>query len=568
MWVSCEIGSTSVAAVSGRLMDGQWSGCSFVIALVIVIEHPVAAVADRAVIGVQDGRAYYIWQGHREVGRQAGRMSWLTTLLVSLLSLGAGVMGGYGALYLRYNSECRMLLQNAKARAAEASKSLETQYKHLKDAYDECIQGESEFQRKCNDQQSLALGAHSSLAMKHQALLEEHAEGLEKITKLQKENDSQLQLIQSLRQQVKQHQLESQQQQQQQQQQTSETCSSGSPHLVDQLALKESLLQDKMREIQSLKEAQLNHSGSTFPSSQQIVSTLKASIQRQQWAQTLLQYQTRGPFRVEFTLDVSHHYHHQSTSLGGGGSSSSSSRPPLQTFVVELAEFYSMTLATFLKLAEAGLYVGTTIRYMDNAAALVGGHPQHAASKRTQSNLSRRLAEHGYGMTPFLWVEHQQQAQRQEQRQQTLAQSQSSSSSSTTSSSGDPFAVCTNRPGAFWFPTQGQQFQITLPATASLAAEMDDAKWGFFPDHEKDAAMVLSGGGGEACHGRIFDGLYMLYQVFGSSILEDEENRPRITIANTRVLVPADPQTAHHHHDDVYYHHQRNKHTQTIRDEM
>ena len=458
-------------------------------------------------------------------------MSWLTTLLISLLNLGAGVMIGYGALYLRYSSECHMLLETTKAKALDVSKQLEVKYTQLQASHNNCIQGESEWQKKCHDQQSQTLGAHSSLTMKHQSLLEEHADALEKLTMLHKETDSQQQIIQSLRDQVKQLQRGEQQR-------------SDSSHLREQLSLMESLLQDKMQEVQTL-EAQLSHSGTTFASSQ-LLSTLKSAIQRQQWAQTLLQYHTAGPFRVEFTLDVSKATGGDpgSSSSGGSGSSSGGSSSSvgvagksLQTFVVELvsAESYSMTVGTFLKLAEAGLYVGTTLRYMDRSGGLVGGNPQQAASKRAQSNLARRLAEHGYGTAPFLWME----------------QASSSDQPKDASSSSSMDQACGSQPGAFWFPSQGQHFHITLPGNAKLADQMEEATSlaspatpvvAVGPDDDEHGSRRRATGT-TACHGRIVQGLAGLYKVFAPTILEDEDNRPRITIANTRVLLPPEGAT-------------------------
>ncbi|KAL7557065.1 hypothetical protein ACA910_009900 [Epithemia clementina (nom. ined.)] len=466
-------------------------------------------------------------------------------------------MGGYGALYLRYSSECHMLLQQTKAKAAtEASKALEGRYKEqLEVARASCKQQtESEWQRKCQDQQSQTLGAHTSLTLKHQSLLEEHANALDKLTLVHKENESQQQIIQSLRDQVKQLQ---QQQRGEQNQQKSQ-----SNHLREQLSLMESLLEDKIQEVQAL-EAQLSHTagGNTFASSQ-MLSNLKASIQRQHWAQTLLQYQTHGPFRIEFTLDVGA-WGSDTTSTGGGAksltgsshhsvvggsggssstasssySSSSSSSSSLQTFVVEMfsSEYYSMTIGTFLKLAEAGLYTGTTIRYVDSLGVLVGGNPQQAASKRIQSNLARRLAEHGYGMTPFLWIE----------------QAASSSGAGVKSSTSSPDHGCFHRPGSFWFPSQGQQFQITLPSNAKAADRMEEAArttpTSSVSTPATNAVAVSpeghpqQSGSNDACHGRIVQGLSVLYKVFAPTILEDEENRPRITIANSRVLLPTHP---------------------------
>jgi len=402
-------------------------------------------------------------------------MSWITTVLVSVLSLGLGMLGGFGLLYQQYETECQKVLNTASAKAKGSVQQLLTQNEKLTASYNSFRSEAKEAANQCQDTQRQSMEAHSKLMEQHQKILKEHSDAVETIATLQKnsggfeqalqklqaERDALILSVTSLKESTNNKKLES---------------------LTSQLNMAQSMLQQKSQEVTVL-EAQLGQElpdddpSTIIPfAAMEKLKTLQSSIQRQHYAQTMLRYNGhQGPLYVKFDMAVVGPDPNNAHGYG--------------YMIVELStkESYSMTLGTFLNMLEADLYRGTILS--NRGDVVVGGNPLQAASKRIQAQLTRRFAEYGWGLEPFLWMEN---------------------------------ADCDieNTDQVFWFPSLSSQFQI---GTASPAS----------------------------CHGRVVQALSTLHDMLydasrRNSFLSKDDPPVQVVIQQTDVLLELPPIEAAH----------------------
>mmetsp|Transcript_7638 Transcript_7638/g.9994 ORF Transcript_7638/g.9994 Transcript_7638/m.9994 type:complete len:403 (+) Transcript_7638:203-1411(+) len=396
-------------------------------------------------------------------------MSWVTTLLVSFLSIGLGVLGGFGGLYQQFSMECNSLLKSADSKATSLSRTLKRSNDEAKEDLVACLEKESQYQRSCQDAQSETLKAHNNLVVQHQKLWQDHDTSMERVTAAQKDLDHSQQITHFLEEKVSELQTALDQ---------AESCDQKRVDSLQQrLNLAQSMLQQKIQEVEALEsQLQTRDADTPFAAMEQL-QKIQATIQQQHFAQMRLQYggggsgDTSRKTVVEFQVRV-------------GNLENQQAATPHLSFQVELSTAYSMTVGTFLKLVQSDLYVGTTLQIRNGYASptITGGNPKQSATKRIQANLTRKFAEHGYGMEPFLWNEKQ---------------------------SGGRYDCDENNnfdddQAVFWFPTLGPQFQISKTISTNTP-----------------------------CHGQVIQGMEDLL----------EQTTEPMMISSVRILEPRQPDT-------------------------
>jgi hypothetical protein len=250
------------------------------------------------------------------------------------------------------------------------------------------------------------LDSQTTLAGKHQDLLEKHEATLEKLNEVQRASDASSQTVSSLQEQIKRLQRELGQSTVQVQL-SKQTAYKELETLKEQLTLSRTMLREKQDAIDRRQpETGVSSRGNSGASSgsdtdryRQELDIIVTAIRRYSLAQCILKY-GEGPYTIQFTLEL--------PSLPEESPSSTDQNQSVSTIKVEfrLIPELAYTIYTIINLAELGLYTGTTLRNAnDSTSSVVGGRPKDAAAKNVEARLQRRYAETGHGAEPFILEE-------------------------------------------------------------------------------------------------------------------------------------------------------------------
>ena len=277
-----------------------------------------------------------------------------TTLyvLISLVSLGVGILGGFGLFYQQYAHECASLLETtANLQEQDAQAQL-----------DECIAQERNQQQRLDQWQSEHRKVHQELAVQYESLQRTHKETLEKCALAESQLTETLQMTKTLTNELD---------------EALENC-------------------DPQQLVEMQKQLE-----KPFEALNQL-DNLKTLIQQHSLGELYHEFGEEARPIVEFQLTTTYPNNPRQDATR----SQSSLVFRVQLFPSE----YPMTTAIFLQLVRHGLYVGTTVAMHPPRRKLVGGHPSKSASTRTQSQLTRQSAVMGWGAEPFLWKEESRQS--------------------------------------------------------------------------------------------------------------------------------------------------------------
>jgi hypothetical protein len=332
-----------------------------------------------------------------------GDSSVVNRILLYLLLLGVGAIGGFGGFHTLFQTSCTELLTASNSRQNTSLEALQGKYSKAVADHKRCLRDDSAKQKlhELHDR----LDSQTTLAGKHQDLLEKHEITLNKLNEVQRASDASSQTVSTLQEQIKRLQRELGQSTVQVQL-SRQTAEKQVETLKEQLNLSRTMLREKQDAIDRRQpESGASSRGGGSSSAGEIdryrqeLSVITTAIRRYSLAQCILTY-GEGPYTLQFTLDL--------PSLPEESSSSPDSNQNKSVSIIEI-EFrlipeVAYTIWTILNLADLGLYTGTTLRNADESS-VSGGRPKDAASKSIEARLARRYAETGHGAEPFILEE-------------------------------------------------------------------------------------------------------------------------------------------------------------------
>lgn len=340
---------------------------------------------------------------HLPAPREAGP-SIVNRISLYLLLLGVGGIGAIGCFHKLWQTSCTELLTASTSRQNASLETLQEKYLKAVSDYKRCLKDDSAKQKlhELHDR----LDSQTTLAGKHQDLLEKHEATLEKLNEVQRASDASSQTVSSLQEQIKRLQRELGQSTVQVQL-ARQTADKQLEALKEQLNLSRTMLREKQDVLdkKQLETGISSRGGSGSGSAsdtdkyRQELNAITTAIRRYSLAQCLLKY-GEGPYTIQFTLNL--------PSTPEVSSSSSDQDPSLSIIEVEfrLIPELAYTIWTILNLADLGLYTGTSLKKADDLTLSVsGGRPKDASQKNVEAKLARRYAETGHGAEPFILEE-------------------------------------------------------------------------------------------------------------------------------------------------------------------
>jgi len=217
-----------------------------------------------------------------------------------------------------------------------------------------------------------------------QELLQTHEATLRRITELQKDQEEATATMQSLRNEIQslQRTIENITKESDE---TKRSSAKQQDSLKQQLELSKLMLQEKVDEVERLKESkgdECQRTATTTESSHDHrIVAMQADTRRLNLAQTIARFGDNQYFSVQFWIR--------------------SPNRSAASFEVQIRTHeMPHTVYTFLNLVDAGLYHETTI-VNTNDKIVGGGKP----SGKLKSSLLRKYAQYGYGITPLLFTE-------------------------------------------------------------------------------------------------------------------------------------------------------------------
>jgi hypothetical protein len=324
-------------------------------------------------------------------------------ILLYLLLVGVGVIVGIGGFQRLWETSCTELLTSSNAQQNASLETLQEKYSKAVSDHKRCLRDDSAKQKlhELHDR----LDSQTTLAGKHQDLLEKHEATLEKLNEVQRASDASSQTVSSLQEQIKRLQRELGQSTVQVQL-SRQTADKQVEALKEQLNLSRTMLREKQDAIDRKQpETGVSSRGGASSASEtdryrQELDVITTAIRRYSLAQCILKY-GEGPYTLQFTVNL--------PSLPEESSSSTDQNQNQSVSVIEV-EFrlipeLAYTIWTILNLAELGLYTGTTLRNTDDSSVFGGRPKDSAVAKNVEARLQRRYAETGHGTEPFMLEE-------------------------------------------------------------------------------------------------------------------------------------------------------------------
>jgi hypothetical protein len=303
-------------------------------------------------------------------------MSRVVFTVQSLLFTGLGVLAGYGIFFVLWKTQCGELVNTKELLFNETLLTLQNEQAKLLTEVGGCSNDEH-----LSQMQGL-LEKQTTLATRHQDLLEKHEKTLSRLARVHYTGEASSQLVHTLNDQISQLQRE-QEESTVQAETTKQQGVRQLEALKSQLELSKSMLREKIEEVKHIKSDGSCTTSKIDGGDLDGIHLLQAAMRRRNAAQCLTTH-GEGPYRVEFTLDMPDNED--------------------ATFQVEFGDLRDMphTIWTFLSLVDVGLYDGTTLGVIDDE---VTGADPLSGTKKIQSLLTRQYAEQGHGVNPLLFEE-------------------------------------------------------------------------------------------------------------------------------------------------------------------
>jgi len=301
-------------------------------------------------------------------------------LMLYLSLLGLGALGGYAGFYYSFSGKCSVLLQEAQARHDTSRQAFQDKYEAAIEGQRQCLVGSNVKDQYHQLQEKLA--SQTTLADRHQALLDKQETMLGRLSTLQQLSQDNGNTMYELRVQLNQARMELTT--------TKQTLDvvigerdAFTADVRSQLEEKDIRLEQRENEVQLLQH-HAREVERVMPVLKEELNFIKDYFRQRSYALCKMVHGP-GPFKVEFTLLFPRN-------MGTEGPS---------TFSIELAQLSDMphTISTFLELVDLQLFDGTA--FVSSSAQMIeGGSPNHADVSRSVK-IYETYFKYGYNRTPL-----------------------------------------------------------------------------------------------------------------------------------------------------------------------